>query len=292
MPLPVDSEKPKKDPWCIPEASLGCILKSFLLRGFRLCLSVFRNSSGPYLFLTPAVLSHQRIYDRQNKGIIHAFIRDKVDEITLYQVYGVHNYRTSHFKRHAALEAYYEAIKAQGASPLILDCGGNIGLASQYFSYQYEAATIVCIEPDAANLAQARRNNTSNKVQYLQAALGAESGVGRLLDLGLGNNAYRVDHHARGSLPILSVEDLLQRYPLPSYHPFILKIDIEGSEAEVFSKNIDWIERFPLIIIELHDWMLPRSCNAQNFLKAIAPLNRDFTYSGESVFSFSNTLLG
>lgn len=285
-------KNPQKDPWCIPHTRWIAILKSIALRGLRLLLSVLRRSSGRYLFLTPSVFSHQRIYDSKSKKIIHAFIRDPVDEITLYQVYGVHNYNTTHFKRHAALEAYYGSVNAQGASPLILDCGGNIGLASQYFSREYPASTVVCLEPDAANLAQARRNNTSSRVHYTQAALGSEGGKGRLLDLGLGNNAYRVEHHSPGPLPIVSVDELLKRYPPPTYCPFIIKIDIEGSEAEVFSKNLDWIEAFPLLIIELHDWMLPGSCNAQNFLKAIAPLNRDFTYSGESIFSFSNTLLG
>lgn len=288
----VSMKNPQKDPWCIPHTRWIDILKSIALRGLRLLLSVLRRSSGRYLFLTPSVFSHQRIYDREAKTIVHAFIRDPVDEITLYQVYGVHNYNTTQFKRHAVLEAYYGSVNAQGASPLILDCGGNIGLASQYFSREYPASTVVCLEPDAANLAQARRNNTSSRVHYIQAALGSKSGKGRLLDLGLGNNAYRVDHHSPGALPIVSVDELLKRYPPPTYCPFIIKIDIEGSEAEVFSKNLDWIEAFPLLIIELHDWMLPGSCNAQNFLKAIASLNRDFTYSGESIFSFSNTLLG
>lgn len=290
--IPSFPDMPKQYPGCIPDVRWIDILKSFFLRGARLVLSLVRRSSGRYLFLTPSVLSHQRIYDRRAKQIIHAFIRDPVDEITLYQVYGVHNYNTTPFKRHAALENYYKAIQAQGASPLILDCGGNIGLASQYFSHQYPTATVVCIEPEAGNITQAKRNNASVHVHYLQAALGSKGSIGSLLDLGLGNNGYRIDHHTPGTIPIVAVQDLVHRYPTPTYLPFIIKIDIEGSESEVFSQATEWIEAFPLLIIELHDWMLPGSCNAQNFLKAIAPLNRDFTYSGESIFSFSNTLLG
>lgn len=283
---------PKKDPWFLPHTPFLSIFKSFLLRGASLVLSLFRRASKRYLFLTPSVLSHQRLYDKESKKLIHAYMRDPVDEITLYQVYGAHNYNTTHFKRHAALKGYYKAIQAKGASPLILDCGGNIGLASQYFAAQYPAATVVCIEPEAGNITQARRNNPSPQVHYIQAALGSKTATGTLLDLGLGNNSYRIDCQRPGPIPILSVQDLLRRYPSPKYLPFIIKIDIEGSEAEVFSQATEWIEAFPLLIIELHDWLLPGSCNAQNFLQAIAPLNRDFTYSGESIFSFSNSLLG
>ena len=37
--------------------------------------------------------------------------------------------------------------------------------------------------------------------------------------------------------------------------PFILKIDIEGSEGKLFEVDIDIISRFPIIVVELHDWM-------------------------------------
>jgi hypothetical protein len=43
-----------------------------------------------------------------------------------------------------------------------------------------------------------------------------------------------------------------------------------------------------VIIIELHDWMLPGTANSQNCLKALSGTNRDFVFYGENVFSIRN----
>ena len=72
------------------------------------------------------------------------------------------------------------------------------------------------------------------------------------------------------------------------YTPFLAKIDIEGAEADLFSRDTDWIDQFPLIIVELHDWLLPKQGTSRNFLRCIAARNRDFVYLGENIFSIRN----
>ena len=72
--------------------------------------------------------------------------------------------------------------------------------------------------------------------------------------------------------------------------PFIIKIDIEGFENELFSKNYDWINKFDIIIIEIHDWMLPGEANSFNFFNALVEnMNtdnkRDLIISGENLIS-------
>ena len=42
----------------------------------------------------------------------------------------------------------------------------------------------------------------------------------------------------------------------------ILKLDIEGSERELFSKNTDWLDHVSVIIIELHDRFQPGCAKA------------------------------
>ncbi len=39
-------------------------------------------------------------------------------------------------------------------------------------------------------------------------------------------------------------------------NPWIVKVDIEGGEADLFAANTEWVDAVPVIIIELHDWML------------------------------------
>jgi hypothetical protein len=94
----------------------------------------------------------------------------------------------------------------------------------------------------------------------------------------------------QGETRIISVNHLLEIYNESEYIPFIIKIDIEGFEDELFSANTEWVQKFPILIIELHDWMLPKQGNSSNFLKIISAQNRDFLFFGENVYSIRNDL--
>ena len=85
--------------------------------------------------------------------------------------------------------------------------------------------------------------------------------------------------------------DILGKFELTRYEPLICKIDIEGGESDLFRANDAWIDQFPLIIIELHDWLLPGTSNSKNFLSAISKRNFDIVYRGENMFCFNNALL-
>ena len=67
--------------------------------------------------------------------------------------------------------------------------------------------------------------------------------------------------------------------------PFILKIDIEGYEDNLFEKNYDWLNNFKIIIIEIHDWMIPNKAISSNFFNAVSQLDkkRDIIISGENI---------
>jgi FkbM family methyltransferase len=280
-----------KRPLFLPETPPGKALRSIIARAFHLAVFALRRRGGRYLQLSPDTAVRQVLYDRKHKRLIRIDIRDKVDFYTIGQIYLDDDYGLEKLRRHGELRAFYETTLAAGKTPLIIDCGGNIGLASRYFSENYPKARIVCIEPDPANLAQARRNNASPNIVFMESAIGSEKSRGKIIDPGLGNNGYRISCAEDGATEIVSINGLLEQFGPQAYRPFIVKIDIEGFESELFSKNLEWIDKFPLLVIELHDWMLPRSANANNFLKAIAPLERDFVYHGENVFSISNTLI-
>ena len=131
----------------------------------------------------------------------------------------------------------------------------------------------------------------NENVEFLNKAVGAEDGKGSIYHTKFGNNAYRIDKNEEGDINIISVNSILKNLE-EDIIPFIIKIDIEGFENELFSKNTEWIDSFPVIIIELHDWMLPKICNSANFLSSISKKNRDFLYSGENIFSIKNELNG
>lgn len=184
------------------------------------------------------------------------------------------------------------ACYAAADSPLIVDAGANIGAASTWFASRFPKARVLAVEPDADNLSYVRKNAEAfASIVPVQAAMASFSGELVLTDPGAGAWAYRTsaDPRAVGStVPALTIEEVVEMGG--SYEPFILKIDIEGAEADLFSRESDVFDRFPLVIIELHDWMLPDEASCRNFLRWHAGRSRDLTFHGENVYSTSHSL--
>jgi hypothetical protein len=51
------------------------------------------------------------------------------------------------------------------------------------------------------------------------------------------------------------------------------------------------MNEFALIIIELHDWMLPMQGSSKPFFKAISNLDFEILQKGENLFFFNRALL-
>jgi FkbM family methyltransferase len=138
-----------------------------------------------------------------------------------------------------------------------------------------------------------RRNVAGQaNIQPVQAAVGGEDGPVRIMNKDAqewARRTERVSGDAPDAITGLSIQSLIAIAPPPRvYQPFLIKIDIEGAEKELFSRNLEWISKFPVLIIELHDWMLPAQGTSRAFLAAIAPLDRDFVFFGENIFSIAN----
>jgi FkbM family methyltransferase len=284
-------KKIKKSKLLIKDIELMRVFMSFFSTIIKLIKYVLRTNNARYVFFTPSVMQRQIFYDKQEKKYISIFIRNKIDYITFTQIYINEDYGMTKLKRYADIFSFYKNNINIAKQLLIIDCGGNIGLATRYFAEQYKMTKVVCIEPDVENINQAQINNFDKNVDFINAAVGSEEGFGTILDSGLGNNAYQIMVSKKGKIDIVSINKLLSEYVLKGYIPFIIKIDIEGFESDLFSKNIEWIELFPVLIIELHDWMFPRSNKSRNFLKSVAQLDRDFVHIGENIFSISNTII-
>ncbi len=251
---------------------------------------LFFQAKNRFIVLTPPFFARQLVYDRQQRRVIALEIRDIVDSYVVGQIYGDHDYALENARRSEELLQCYRRIVASGKTPLIVDCGGNSGMATRYFCETFKEAFVVCIEPDGDNLSLARRNNDTNRVRFVLAGVGSTEGKANIVDPGDGNWGYRIEAGEVGSTEIISINSVLEAFDSKAFEPFIIKIDIEGFESNLFEKNTEWIDRFPLLSIELHDWMLPGQANSRNFLKAISARDRDFVFSGENVFSVSNTL--
>lgn len=196
-------------------------------------------------------------------------------------------YAMEHLSRRQELVDFYQS----SPDPIIVDAGANIGAAAVWFALTYPKAKILAIEPDISNYELLTRNSTSfPSIVPLKAAIAANSGTLYLTDPGAGAWGYRTAEQPTERSYAVDAMTLEQVMAKSSGTPFILKIDIEGAESDLFSRYSEELNRFPLVIIELHDWMLPGKTTSRNFLKWHIEMKRDFVHFGENVFSISNTL--
>lgn len=204
------------------------------------------------------------------------------------QVFFNEDYALRHTQRADALRAFYDASTA----PIIVDAGANIGAASVWFASHFPRAKVIAVEPDADNVAWLKKNAARfPAIDPVEAAIASFAGKLVLTDPGSGAWAYRTfnDPTATGrSVPAMTIEEIVAR--AGDGDPFILKIDIEGAESELFSRHADVFDRFPLIAIELHDWMLPGEANCRAFLQWHGARPRDFMFHGENVFSVAHAI--
>ncbi len=159
--------------------------------------------------------------------------------------------------RYGELVALYQRL-CREATPLIVDLGGNIGLSPLYLSAMWPEAQVVTLEPEEQNFTLLEENIGQRKrIDVILA--GAASGATRLniVDPKAGKNAFQTETSGDGSIPGITINEILTNYCANDCIPFAVKIDIEGAEAELFLGNADWMDEFPLIIIELHDWLFP-----------------------------------
>lgn len=205
------------------------------------------------------------------------------------QVFHGLDYHVEGWAQGRALARFY-AEAARKGTPVIVDAGANIGASCVYFATVYPQALVIAIEPEKNNCELLRLNCAGRRVEIHEAALGNRPGTLYLQDPGLSSWGFRVGEQGGYPVEVVTVDALLERCK-PDSTPFILKIDIEGGEQSLFDTESPWLARFALVIIELHDWMLPGSGSSNNFLRRLAEHNVDVVQRGENLFCFNNSLL-
>jgi FkbM family methyltransferase len=218
--------------------------------------------------------------------------RNSSDEKVIESVLRQRQYSLARSKRASELRTFLSEQAANGAWPLIVDAGANIGAASLHFSIGYPHARIVAVEPEPENFRLLAKNVEGLNVLPVQAALASTQGFARILNPDAPHWAYQTeavgdDERDADSIARITIDQILSSQP-PGYFPFIVKVDIEGAEADLFSANTDWLARVPVVMIEPHDWLLPGRATFTPFLKCVSQLDRDFVIAGESIFSIAN----
>ena len=145
----------------------------------------------------------------------------------------------------------------------IVDAGANVGYTVLRFFKQFPNARIIAIEPDTVNLRQLSKNCTGyGNLVVEQAALWSHPCRLTIRDPDVPSNAFVVEEREAGEIAAVSIPDIMERHRLETID--LLKVDIEGSEIEVFRQPAcsEWLPRVKALLVETHDNMRPGSADA------------------------------
>ena len=161
-----------------------------------------------FLAATLPFVKLQYIYDRKNRKWLKIFIRDSDDWIQLEHIFLNEEFNLSKTARQLQINELHQRILANHATPLILDLGANIGLASKYFSWVYPDSMILAVEPDTGNCQIARQNLPADALLF-PAAISSQEGSAALIDTGR-NCGFRVESNGHGGIRLMTVPKLLE----------------------------------------------------------------------------------
>jgi FkbM family methyltransferase len=148
------------------------------------------------------------------------------------------------------------AIPIACAPQVIIDGGANVGYSSLYFAHRYPQAKIIAVEPHPENFLLLTDNvKLRSQIIPLQAAVWYDDVPIGLWDPEEGHWGFRVSEERTqgGELEIQgrSIDSIMRQHGVDRVD--ILKLDIEGSEKEVFEHADAWIDDIGIIVAELHD---------------------------------------
>ena len=158
----------------------------------------------------------------------------------------------------------------------VIDAGANAGFTSLYLQQSFPNAYFIAIEPDEKNLEQMQKNFKLNEMIYTEVHLSGlwSSDAWLLINREASDGkewAYYVTETDKPSgLKGISLSTLMNKNAFPFID--ILKMDIEGSEKELFrdEETISQVlKKTRFIAMEIHDHLADR----QHILAILAKNN-------------------
>lgn len=186
-------------------------------------------------------------------------------------------YRETFVRQH-----YYFESKSE--TPVIMDCGANIGMASLYFKWLYPKSRVIAFEPDPVTHEMLVTNIERNRLDI-------ETHNCALWDENLQLDFY-VDDRQPGS-PLMSVySDRIhgRRIAVPArcLSDFIdrtvdfVKIDVEGAEHRILQNLLDTkkVDAIRQMVIEYHHRLGDRKSDLSRFLALLETAGFEYQIHG------------
>lgn len=196
----------------------------------------------------------ERVLQTVRKGITRLFERDglRPDSVAIegggqsvrLKTQNRDRYRAARYQieEQPVISAFVDSIKD---GDLVWDVGAQAGLFAIHAAKK--TPNVVAWEPRPANVSQLeenlRLNSAENRVDVRQVALGAESAQ---MELATANGEERLV--GEGGDVVVNVEPGDQHAP-----PDVLKIDVEGAEAEVLRGMGESLKRVRVVFVEVHE---------------------------------------
>jgi FkbM family methyltransferase len=154
---------------------------------------------------------------------------------------------------------------------IIIDGGANIGLATLYLKNKYPKAKIIAVEPEPSNFELLLKNTKNYKdIFCLRNGIWNRNCQLQIIDNGDGNASFITKEvpgteRVKNAINAITITDIMNQFKIGRLD--LLKLDIEGSEKNVFEKNYkDWLKNTQNIIIEIHPHLQP---NADAIITAV-----------------------
>ena len=143
-----------------------------------------------------------------------------------------------------------------GAGDVVLDCGACEGFFARQ-ALDLGVAQVLCLEPNPEMVACLEvtfsEEIEQGRVRVLPYALSSLSGEASFSVSSGDAFSGRIDDKGNDRVPILTLEQVVSRYGLPT----MIKMDLEGSEYEALRGGLDYLTEFhPKLAITVyhHPW--------------------------------------
>ena len=169
-------------------------------------------------------------------------------------------------------------------TPIIIDCGANVGVSIMYFKSLFPHAKIEGFEPDPKIACLLKENLLKNKLTDVtvreKAIWKNNNGVSFGIEGADGGSIFLEGKNTL-EIPSVRLKDILRNYDYID----LLKIDIEGAEVEVIKDCNEDLKKVKNIFIEYHSWISNKQ-ELDNLLRILS--ENGFRYYIHSIGSQSH----
>lgn len=209
-------------------------------------------------------------------------------DVSVYrQVFGERQYDVG-ARRTTLVKNLIDRVRAEGDTPVIIDGGANVGYSPVFLADQYPGALVIAVEPDRASFEQLERNIGKRNVRPVFGAIWRHALGVDLVNPEAPSWSRQVADG--GATPSFTIEDLLAQVPRASL--VLLKLDVEGAEAEIIAHSAETLRSCPCVLIEPHDWKIAGRNSLAPMYGVLAGRRIDTVVGGENLMFFDTDMLG